>query len=165
MSEKPAKNIYLGIGSNLGNKRKNIDKAKIELYQNNIKLVSTSSFYESLSWPNSHYPKFLNIVINVSTSLPPIKLLEICKKIEIKLGRKKTPKNHPRVCDIDILDYKGLRFSGKINLPHPRLSERNFVLIPLFEISKNWTHPESKFHIKELINLLKNKDIRSIKQI
>ena len=53
MLEKPVKNIYLGIGSNLGNKKKNIDKAKIELYQNGIKLVSTSSFYESLSWPNS----------------------------------------------------------------------------------------------------------------
>ncbi len=165
MLEKPVKNIFIGIGSNLGNKKRNIDKAKIELHQNNIKIITSSSFYESLSWPNSNYPKFLNIVMKVSTSLSPIKLLEVCKKIETKLGRKKTLKNYPRICDIDILDYKGFKLTEKINLPHPRLSERNFVLLPLFEISKNWIHPESKLHIKKLINSLKNRDIRSIKQI
>ena len=97
--------IYLGIGSNLGNKKLNIEKAKFELIQNNINILKSSSFYKSLSWPNTKNPKFLNIVIKVNTNLNPIELLEKCKKIETYLGRKKSPKNSPRVCDIDILDY------------------------------------------------------------
>ena len=87
--ENPAKSVYLGIGSNLGNKKKNIEKAKFQLIKNNIKIKKISSFYESLSWPDPENPTFLNIVVEVSTNLNPIKLLQICKEIEVYLGRKK----------------------------------------------------------------------------
>ena len=165
MSEKQAKIIYLGIGSNLGDRFKNIEKAKISLTENQITIIKSSSYYETLSWPNINYPKFLNIVLKVKTNLDPINLLNICKKIEKSLGRKKTSKNSPRECDIDILDYNKTNIIEKyINLPHPRMHKRNFVLIPLFEIDKNWIHPRSKQHIKSLILTLPNTDIRSIKQ-
>jgi len=81
------------------------------------------------------------------------------------LGRKKSPKNSPRVCDIDIIDFNGLVFNKKLKLPHAMMHLRNFVLIPLFEIQKEWVHPTKKMDIKKLILSLSNKDIRSIKQI
>ena len=74
--------IYLGIGSNLGNKKENIEKAKFEIIQYGIKIQQSSNYYESLSWPNIKNPKFLNIVLKVSTSLTPLKLIKICKDID-----------------------------------------------------------------------------------
>ena len=163
--ENQVKSIYLGIGSNLGNRISNIEKAKFNLIENNIKILKSSNFYESLSWPNTQNPKFLNIVLEVNTFLSPVKLLQKCKEIEIKLGRKKTPKNSPRICDIDIIDFKSCKTTGNIYLPHPRMHLRNFVLFPLFELNKDWVHPSLKEHIKTLILSLSNRDIRSIKQI
>ena len=165
MLENPVKSIYLGVGSNLGDKRKYIEQAKLRLLQNNIKIKKTSSFYESLSWPNPDNPKFLNIVLEVVTDLSPIKLLNVCKKIEVSLGRKKRSKNAPRECDIDLLDYNGKKIDKNIILPHPRMHIRNFVLLPLYELNKAWIHPDLKLPIKKLILSLGNKDIRSIKQI
>ena len=81
------------------------------------------------------------------------------------MGRRKSPKNSPRVCDIDIIDFEGLVLKGKLCLPHVRMHERNFVLFPLFEIEKEWVHPIKKVNIKKLIFSLPNKDIRSIKLI
>ena len=163
--ENQANSVYLGIGSNLGNKKINIEKAKFELIQNNIKILVTSNYYESLSWPNPNNPKFINIVLKISTNLKPVDLLKLCKKIEINLGRKKSTKNSPRVCDIDIIDYNHKKLMINIILPHPRMHRRNFVLLPLFEINKDWVHPITKNHIKKLILSLPNRDIRSIKQI
>ena len=163
--ENRAKSIFLGIGSNLGNKKKNIEKAKFELVQNDIIILKSSSYYESFSWPDANNPKFLNIVLKIFTNLSPSKLLMICKKIEINLGRKERSKNSPRECDIDIIDYDNKIINNEIILPHPRMHKRNFVLFPLFEINKAWKHPLNKQDIKTLISTLSNRDIRSIKQI
>jgi len=165
MSESLVKFTYLGIGSNLGNKKKNLEVAKFKLLQNKIRILKLSSFYESVSWPDPKNPKFLNIVIKISTKLTEFRLLKICKEIENALGRKKNKKNAPRECDVDIIDYKGKKTKDKIILPHPRMHKRNFVLFPLYEIDKNWIHPKSKLHIKKLLNLLSNEDIKSIKQV
>ena len=165
MLENQVKSIYLGIGSNLGNKKNNIEKAKFELTQNDIKILESSNFYESLSWPNPKNPKFLNVVIKISTNFKPADLLRICQKIEINLGRKKSIKNSPRECDIDLIDYNCQKSVSNIILPHPRMHRRNFVLLPLFEINKDWIHPVTKKHIKKLILSLSNRDIRSIKKI
>ena len=163
--ENQAKSVYLGIGSNLGNKVNNIEAAKFLLSQKDIRILQSSSFYESLSWPNPKKPKFLNIVLRVRTVYEPIELLKICKEIEKKLGRKKKAKNLPRECDIDILDYNKKKMEKDIILPHPRMHTRNFVIIPLFELNKEWIHPISKLNIKKLILSLPNREIRSIKQI
>ena len=163
--ENLAKPIYLGIGSNKGDKKKNIELTKLKLLENNIKILKTSSYYESFSWPNPNNPKFLNIVLSIDTYLSPLELISICKKIEKKLGRTRSPKNDPRECDIDIIDYKNKEMKGKLILPHPRMYNRNFVLLPLFEIDKDWKHPIINQSIKRLILSLSDSDIRSIKQI
>ncbi len=158
--------VYIGIGSNLGNKFENIEKAKYLLVLNKINIIKTSRYYETLSWPDPYQPKFLNIVAQIKTSYTPKKLLEIFKLIEKKLGRKKTfKKNLPRKCDIDIISYENQIHKGDIDIPHAKMHERNFVLIPLFELNKNWVHPKLKINIKNLIFSLSMKDINSIKQI
>ena len=164
-SENLVKIIYLGIGSNLGSRIDNIEKAKSFLLENRINVVSISSYYETLSWPNPRNPKFINIVLKIKTSLKPIELLDLCKLIEVKLGRKKSPKNSPRECDIDIIDFNGLVLQERLILPHKMMHKRNFVLFPLFEIEKDWFHPIKKVNIKKLILSLPDSDIRSIKQI
>ena len=162
--------IYLSIGSNLGNKKRNIEKAKFLLEENPIKIIRSSSIYETYSWPNRNHPKFYNIVIKIITKLKPMNLFFIIKNIEKKLGRKKALVNRPRVCDIDILDYRGQIYkicynNNKLIIPHPRLHNRNFVLFPLFEIEKNWKHPSKKTKIHDLIRKLDNSSLYSIKQI
>tara|TARA_B100000683_G_C12234238_1_gene450401 strand:+ start:116 stop:628 length:513 start_codon:yes stop_codon:yes gene_type:complete len=163
--ENQAKLVYLAIGSNIGNKKINIEKAKSYLTGDDVKIIQFSNYYESLSWPNIKNPKFLNIVLKIKTKLTPINLLLKCKEIEAKFGRRNPVKNSPRKCDIDIIDYDKKKFYNKILLPHPRMHKRNFVLLPLFEIDKDWVHPISKNHIKSLILSLSNRDISSIKQI
>jgi 2-amino-4-hydroxy-6-hydroxymethyldihydropteridine diphosphokinase len=163
--ENQVNTIYLGIGSNLGNRISNIEKAKSLLIENNVNLISVSSYFETPSWPDPKKPMFINIVIKTKCSYNPNKLLKLCKLIEKTLGRKKSTKNSPRECDIDIIDFNGLILKGKLNLPHKMMHKRNFVLCPLFEIEKKWIHPIMKVDIKQLIYSLSNNDIRSIKQI
>tara|TARA_B100000900_G_scaffold391732_1_gene386603 strand:+ start:386 stop:898 length:513 start_codon:yes stop_codon:yes gene_type:complete len=165
ISENQVKIIFLGIGSNLGNRITNIEKAKSYLLENGVKIISVSNYYETPSWPDPKKPKFLNIILKVTCNYKPLELLNLCKIIETKLGRTKSPKNSPRVCDIDLIDFNGLVMNNKINLPHNRMHKRNFVLFPLFEIEKEWFHPVKKTNIRRLILSLSNKDIRSIKQI
>ena len=168
ISENRVKQSYLAIGSNLGNKLENIEKAKFELQNNKIEIIKCSSNFESFSWPNSSHPKFINIVLEIKTKLKPLELLNTCSLIERKLGRKRSTKNAPRSCDIDIIDYKQkLMILADKNLivPHPRMSKRSFVLLPLFEINKSWKHPKTRKNIVNLINSLSIKDLRSIKQI
>ena len=120
MSEKLAKIAFLAIGSNLGNKKKNIELAKFKLKKNNIKILKVSKNYETLSWPNNKNPKFINVVLKIKTSLSPYDLMKKCLVIENELGRKRivTKKNEPRTCDIDIIDYDGkiIRKSNNENL-------------------------------------------------
>ena len=82
ISENQAKNIYLGVGSNLGNRITNIEKAKSLLEEKNIKLIAISRYYETPSWPNPKYPKFINIVLKIRCQIEPCELLRICKSIE-----------------------------------------------------------------------------------
>ena len=114
ISENQVKNIFLAIGSNLGNRLTNIEKAKSLLLENNIDLISVSNYYETPSWPDPKNPKFINIVLKITFKHEPENLLNLCKIIETTLGRKKTPKNSPRVCDIDIIDFKGLVTNDKL---------------------------------------------------
>ena len=170
ISEGQARIVYLSLGSNLGNRIINIEKAKFLLSLNDVSILKASNFYESNSWPNNRFPKYLNIALKAKTNLKINSLYLLIKKIEKKLGRKKKPKNYPRTCDIDILDYdnkvRSIIFNkSEIKVPHPRLHKRNFVLIPLLEIAKNWIHPINKLNIYELLSKIKNNELRSIKII
>ncbi len=170
ISENQVNIAFLSIGSNMGNKKKNIEKAKFFLEEKLIKIIKSSNIYETYSWPNKNDPKYYNIVIKIITKLKPINLFLNIKDIEKKLGRKKTSRNKPRTCDIDILDYNGKIYkfyanNNKLIIPHPRLHNRNFVLFPLFEIEKNWKHPIKKTKVKDFIEKLDNYSFYSIKQI
>ena len=167
---KQAKFIYLALGSNLGNRKNNIEKAKLLLRKYNINVLKSSSYYETNSWPNNKLPKYLNIVLQAKTTLRPLLLLNKIKFIEKKIGRKSAIRNYPRVCDIDILDYdkKILNLKSKkfnLQIPHPSLHFRNFVLVPLFEVDKKWKHPKLKENIANLILKIDINDLRSIKFI
>ena len=166
--------IVLGIGSNLssifGDRFKNIELAisYLELYE--IKVIKKSSFYESLSYPDPKHPKFINVVVEVSTYLKAVDLASVIIFIEEKLQRKRNNKNDPRTCDIDIIDFKGEVLDFQYNqlvfsVPHNQLSYRNFVLYPLNEISPNWIHPKTKESVNVLISNLSDQDKNSILKI
>ena len=167
--ENQANIVYLSIGSNLGNRIKNIEKTKFYLQKYNIYIVNCSSYYESLSWPNINLPKYINIVIKVKTKNDPVELFKILKLIEKKLGRKNDVKNAPRTCDIDILDfnkkkiYITLKNIDNLQIPHPRLHERNFVLVPFHEICPNWKHPKFNQNIVNLLLKLTKSELTTIK--
>ena len=165
--ENKAKIVFLGIGSNLGIRKRNIEKAKFLLAEHKLNVLSVSSYYETPSWPDTLKPKFLNVILKLNCYYSPHELLKICKTVETELGRKKAKKNAPRICDLDIIDFNKLvsKKNAKINLPHKRMHKRSFVLFPLFEIQKNWIHPDKQIDVKTLISLLPDRDIRSIKQI
>ena len=157
--------VFIGIGSNLGNGIQNIENAKYNLKINGINILKFSKYYETLSWPDTTKPKFLNIVIQSNTRIPVDKLIKIFKIIEKKLGRKKNIRNSPRTCDIDLISYRNKVLSKNIIIPHERMSKRNFVLIPLNEIAPDWRHPKTNKSVKKLIFSLPIKDITTIKQI
>ena len=169
MLEKRAKIVFLSIGSNLGNKKKNIELVKFKLKKNNIKIIKSSKIYETFSWPDKKKPKFVNIVLKIKTSLSPKDLMKKCLYIEKELGRFRSKKNEPRTCDIDIIDYDKKIIKGTKNhnltIPHQKMHKRNFVLLPLFEIAKTWIHPLKKVSIKDLISALDDEDLRTIKLI
>ena len=168
ISENLVNQAYLAIGSNLGNKISNIETTKFELEEYKIKILESSSNYLTESWPDPVMPNYINIVVKIKTSLAPLELLKICNLIELKLGRVRSKKNAPRTCDIDIIDFNKKILNeknSKLILPHPRMTERNFVLLPLFEVDKSWKHPKSLINIVKLINSLPVKDLRSIKKI
>ena len=123
-------------------------------------MIKKSSFYETFSYPNKNNPKFINSVIAVETKLPPVDLMSVLIFVEEKLERKRSKKNDPRTCDLDIIDYNYQIMNFKyrdleLTLPHKEMTNRNFVLYPLREIYPNWTHPLTKKNINVLIKDLK----------
>ena len=154
--------INLNIGSNLdskyGSRFDNITLAINLLIESKIKIKKISSFYETPSYPNQNFPKFLNLGIIANFDNNYFNLFQKIKLIEKKLGRIKTRKNDPRIIDIDIIDFKGLIItSDELILPHPKCHLRNFVLYPILEIYPNWLHPILKKNARYLINNLSQK--------
>lgn len=133
--------IYLSLGSNIGNRRKNIERAITELEKNDILLTRLSSFYETEP-VGPKQRNFYNVVGKFKTNLQPGDLLKTVKKIEQKLGRTKTYKWGPRIIDIDILFYaKQIITTKSLKIPHKEIRNRAFVLVPMKEISSNFVHP------------------------
>ena len=151
--------IHLNIGSNLnsifGNKFENISTAINFLIELKFKVKKTSNFYETPSYPNKNLPKFLNIGILGTFDKNYNELLKIINLIEKKMGRVKSKKNDPRVCDIDIIDFNGNIINLKhLSIPHKKSHLRNFVLYPINQIDPKWSHPILKKNVKFLINKL-----------
>lgn len=127
---------YLALGSNLGDRKRTIERALDLLDGRGISVVNTSQLYESDPMYVTDQPHFLNAVCCVLTTLPPHRLLAACKQIEDELGRVKTVTNGPRAIDLDILTYGEERIDTEdLVVPHPRIEERDFVKVPLSDIT------------------------------
>lgn len=148
------KGIFLGLGSNIGDRKKFLQKAIVLLEKQNIQVLQKSSVYETQPVGALPQPDFLNMVIQISTDLSPEDLLTICLDIEQKLGRIRDTRFGPRTIDLDILLYgdRILR-SNFLAIPHPHMLERKFVLIPLAEIAPDFFHPVLQKPIREFLNL------------
>lgn len=145
---------FLGLGSNLGAREENLRRALL-LLSERVEIVKLSSVYESEPVGFKEQPWFLNLVCEIRTRLSPRDLLRFAKEIERKLGRKPSFPNAPRPIDIDILFFGDLVLKTEdLVIPHPRLHERAFVLLPLSEIAPDLVHPELGLKIKELLELL-----------
>ncbi len=146
---------YIGIGSNLGNREKNCDNAINAFVKKGIKIVKTSSCYETEPWEKKEQPKFINMAVEAETGLNPEELLKNLKEIEKELGRYKTERWGPRIIDLDILFYDDLVIkTAEFQIPHAGIEKREFVLEPLSEIAPDKLHPVLKKSIKQLLSEL-----------
>jgi 2-amino-4-hydroxy-6-hydroxymethyldihydropteridine diphosphokinase len=146
--------VYLGIGSNMGEREENLGRA-LDLLSQRMRMGKMSSIYDTEPLGNTNQPHFLNMVCQVFTRLAPEGLLALAKGIESKMGRYGRSGN-PRPIDIDILLYgEGVIETPELVIPHPRMAERAFVLVPLAEIAPELVHPVSGKTIKELKEAIK----------
>ncbi len=142
--------IYLGLGSNIGDKEAHITQA-CRLISEKCKIKKTSHLYLTEPVGDTEQEWFLNCVVEIETELDPGRLLSFLKSIERTLGRMKTKKNGPRIIDIDILFYGDLVVRTRdLVIPHPLLQERLFVLQPIMELNPSFVHPILKQSIQEL---------------
>jgi len=151
--------IFLALGTNLGDRPKNLETA-ISSLPPSVIVQKRSSIYETPPWGFEDQPAFLNMVLQAETEFSPWKLLKYIKKLEGRMGRKRTFRNGPRLIDIDILFYDQLETeqSGLV-IPHPRIAERAFVLKPLAEIAPDLLHPVLQISMKELLSRIDCQDI------
>lgn len=152
--------IYLGLGTNIGDKKFNLRQAFIEIELSIGTILESSSFYESEPWGFESENQFLNAVIVVDTNFTPLELLEQLKAIERKMGRIEKNKSGyaDRIIDIDILFFNNeVIHSPILTIPHKFLHKRDFVLFPLLEITPDFVHPLLESTIEELANRIENK--------
>lgn len=130
------KKAVIGLGTNIGDRKENILNAYSALEKvPGIHLLRNSSVWETEPWGYEDQPSFYNSVIEIATDLPPHALLGVCLGIEAALGRIRSFKNGPRIIDLDLLIYEGAEIGDEnLTVPHPRMGERAFVLVPLSEL-------------------------------
>jgi len=152
MEDFPLHIVYLALGTNLGNRAANL-KAARDALSPQMSIKAKSHVYETPPWGYADQPAFLNQVLKVETYLEPEALLKHLKRLEVALGRVQSFQNGPRLIDFDILFYDDLVIdTPELVIPHPRLHERNFVLVPLNEIAPELVHPEFMKTVRELLS-------------
>ena len=144
-------NVFLCLGSNLGDRKENLRNALGLVHKTIGKVAKKSHLYETEPWGNKEQDSFLNQVVMINTTLDPRELMEALNRVEREMGRVRKEKNGPRIIDIDILFYgkRVIRDKG-LEIPHPELHKRAFVLAPLLEIGADIEHPILKKQIDEL---------------
>jgi 2-amino-4-hydroxy-6-hydroxymethyldihydropteridine diphosphokinase len=137
--------VYLSLGSNLGDREKNLRTAIATLADGGVRVTRVSSFYETQPVDLREQPWFLNCAVQGETELPPLDLLRALRGIESQMGSKKLVPKGPRLIDLDILLYGDETIdTPELQVPHPRMLQRKFVLVPLAEIAPNLKHPSWK---------------------
>ena len=151
---------YIGIGSNLGNRHENCVHAIELLEERGVTVQKRSALYETEPWGVTDQPRFINMVVQIETTLEPEELLKLLKGIEQEIGRQDSFRWGPRLIDLDILFFNDLVLEEEnLKIPHPFLHEREFVLRPLNEIAPDVIHPLFHKSIDELTRrLLKKRD-------
>jgi 2-amino-4-hydroxy-6-hydroxymethyldihydropteridine diphosphokinase len=148
----PAHTVYLSLGSNLGDRAANIERALTRLGEEGVRIVRRSSFYQTEPVELRQQGWFLNITAEAETELMPRQLLRVIRNIERELGRKRIVKSGPRTIDIDILLFGENRVNAaELEIPHPRMTERRFVLVPMVEIAPAVRHPVLRSTMTELL--------------
>ena len=154
--------VYLSFGANLGNRQDNILQA-LQYVRARASIKKLSSFYETEPVGFSDQPMFLNMVCELETELSPTEMFLFLKGIEKRMGRKEAFRNAPRPIDIDILFYDDLKFDNSdLHLPHPRLHERAFVLVPLAEIAPDLVHPVLGIPVREMIGKVDRAGVKPV---
>jgi 2-amino-4-hydroxy-6-hydroxymethyldihydropteridine diphosphokinase len=151
--------IYIGLGANLpseaGDPLATLEAALAALQARDIVIAARSRWYRTTPVPPSDQPWFINGVVGVPSSLPPLDLLRALQETERRFGRKRGIRNAARTLDLDLLDYDGrVEEVAGLVLPHPRMHERAFVLLPLREIAPAWRHPRLGQTVSSLITSL-----------
>ena len=150
--------IVIALGANLpsraGSPRDTLKAALTELTAHGVHVSTVSSYYVTKAWPDPADPPFVNAVARIDTKLAPAELMALLHATEESFGRQRTKRNAPRTLDLDLIDYDGRVESGPPVLPHPRLGDRAFVLVPLADIAPDWRHPVTKVPLSRLIAAL-----------
>ena len=154
---------YLGLGSNLGDRRQHLDTALAKLAAPDLRVMRVSSVYETEPVGFTAQRWFLNLVAEIETDLFPMQLLSRVAKVELALGRVRTMKDGPRTLDIDILLYgRAVVRGGRLQIPHPRMAERRFVLAPLAELAPDLRHPVTHQTMRAMLEAAPAQTIRLI---
>ena len=151
--------ILIGLGANLpsavGAPRRTLEAALRRLETKGVRVIARSRWYRTAPVPVSDQPWFVNAVVHVETALDPAALLGLLRQIEQEFGRQRTVLNAARTLDLDIIDFDGrIEDTPDLVLPHPRMQDRAFVLLPLAEIAPDWRHPEAGKTAEALISAL-----------
>jgi 2-amino-4-hydroxy-6-hydroxymethyldihydropteridine diphosphokinase len=152
--------VFIGSGSNLGDRLASLSNAAEQLSPG-VRVLKSSKVYETPPWGFEVQPVFLNQVLQTETDLDPLELLGYLKHIEQKMGRKTTFRYGPRAIDLDILFYDGLIISSEtLQIPHPMIAERAFVLVPMSEIAPDFIHPVLGKSMSELAQCVDRSGIK-----
>jgi len=147
--------ILIALGANLlssaGEPAATLQAALAALETRGADVQAVSRFYATPAWPDPNDPPFVNAVARIETALPPRELLATLHDVEIAFGRRRSERNAPRTLDLDLLDYDGRVEFGPPELPHPRMAQRGFVLIPLADVAPEWRHPVTGRNVQSLI--------------
>jgi len=158
--------ILIALGANVpspaGQPANTLLAALRELARRGITVEKQSGFYKNPAWPDPRDPPFINAVARVQTELPPAALLALLHEVETQFGRTRHVPNAPRTLDLDLLDYDGAVQSGPLSLPHPRMQDRAFVLVPLRDVAPDWSHPVTGDTVSELIAALPPAEIERL---